>query len=212
MRYEREGRTRTKFINKDNKPWLLLPQRPSQGTHCQCSLKTLLRGKGRQIRLLSSELSLFNVCITFSFSQAAMTLECCDFCKPVTCAVCMFMFFNGVLKSRSQKLSIYTYTHTHTHTHTHTQISDDELPTSRNLVSFSDLLPRRTGARERWIGISRLVRDQQMQTYIGWINNNVLLYTTGNYIPYPVTNDNIKEYEQECVYMYNCITLLQSQN
>jgi len=32
-----------------------------------------------------------------------------------------------------------------------------------------------------------------MQTYIGWINNEVLLYSTGNYIQYPVINHNGKE-------------------
>ena len=26
---------------------------------------------------------------------------------------------------------------------------------------------------------------------------------TGNYIQYPVINHNVKEYEKECVYMYN---------
>ena len=30
--------------------------------------------------------------------------------------------------------------------------------------------------------------------YIGWINNKVPLYTTGNYIQYPVINHNGKEY------------------
>ena len=30
--------------------------------------------------------------------------------------------------------------------------------------------------------------------YTGWINNKVLLYSTGNYIQYPVTNHNGKEY------------------
>ena len=39
--------------------------------------------------------------------------------------------------------------------------------------------------------------------YIEWINNKVLLYSTGNYIQYPVINHNGKEYEKECVYMYN---------
>ena len=38
--------------------------------------------------------------------------------------------------------------------------------------------------------------------YIGWINNRVLLYSTGNYIQHPVTNHNGKEYEKECVYIY----------
>ena len=36
-----------------------------------------------------------------------------------------------------------------------------------------------------------------------WINNEVLLYSTGNYIQYPVINHNGKEYEKECIYMYN---------
>ena len=39
--------------------------------------------------------------------------------------------------------------------------------------------------------------------YIGWINNKVLLYSTGNYIQYPVINYNGKEYEKECICMYN---------
>ena len=30
--------------------------------------------------------------------------------------------------------------------------------------------------------------------YIGWIKNKVLLYSTGNYIQYPVANHNGKEY------------------
>ena len=39
--------------------------------------------------------------------------------------------------------------------------------------------------------------------YIEWINNKVLLYSTGNYIQYPVINHNGKEYEEEHMYMYN---------
>ena len=35
--------------------------------------------------------------------------------------------------------------------------------------------------------------------YIGWMNNKVLLYSTGNYIQYPVTSHNGKEYEKECI-------------
>ena len=38
--------------------------------------------------------------------------------------------------------------------------------------------------------------------YIEWINNKVLLYNTGSYIPYPVINHNGKEYEKECMHMY----------
>ena len=40
--------------------------------------------------------------------------------------------------------------------------------------------------------------------YIGWINNQVLLYSTGNYIQYPVINHNGKQYEKKNVCM--CIT------
>ena len=40
--------------------------------------------------------------------------------------------------------------------------------------------------------------------YIGWINNEVLLYSTGNYIQNPVINHNGKEYiKKECLGMYN---------
>ena len=36
-----------------------------------------------------------------------------------------------------------------------------------------------------------------------WINNKVLLYSTGNYIQPPWINNNGKEYEKEYVYVYN---------
>ena len=39
--------------------------------------------------------------------------------------------------------------------------------------------------------------------YIEWIKNKVLLYSTGNYIQYPVIHQNGKEYEKECIYMYS---------
>ena len=32
--------------------------------------------------------------------------------------------------------------------------------------------------------------------YKGWINNKVLLYSTGNYIQYPMINRNGQEYEK----------------
>ena len=40
--------------------------------------------------------------------------------------------------------------------------------------------------------------------YIEWINNKVLLYSTGKYIQCLVINHNRKEYEKErvCVYIY----------
>ena len=39
--------------------------------------------------------------------------------------------------------------------------------------------------------------------YIDWIDNKALLYITENYIQYPVTNHNRKEYEKR---IYICIT------
>ena len=39
--------------------------------------------------------------------------------------------------------------------------------------------------------------------YIEWINNMVLLYSTGNYIQYPEINHNGKQYKNECIHMYN---------
>ena len=44
--------------------------------------------------------------------------------------------------------------------------------------------------------------------YIGWINNNVLLCSTENYIQYPVINHNRKEYENYvcvCVCVRMCV-------
>ena len=38
--------------------------------------------------------------------------------------------------------------------------------------------------------------------HTGWINNKVLLCSTRNYIQYPVTNHNGKEYEEEYTYIY----------
>ena len=36
--------------------------------------------------------------------------------------------------------------------------------------------------------------------YIEWINNKVPLYSTGDYIQYPVINQNEKEYIYVCMY------------
>ena len=45
------------------------------------------------------------------------------------------------------------------------------------------------GGKDWEVGISRC-----KLLYIGWINNKVLLYSTGSYIQYPVINQNTKEY------------------
>ena len=42
--------------------------------------------------------------------------------------------------------------------------------------------------------------------YIEWINNKVLLYSTGNYIKYPVINHTGKEYEKVCITESLCCT------
>ena len=39
--------------------------------------------------------------------------------------------------------------------------------------------------------------------HLDWINDKVLLYSTGNYIQYPMINRKGKEYKKECVYVYN---------
>ena len=55
------------------------------------------------------------------------------------------------------------------------------------------------GGKDWEFGISRC-----KLLYIGWRNNKVLLYSTGNYIQYPVIKHNGKEYKKE--YIYICIT------
>ena len=54
------------------------------------------------------------------------------------------------------------------------------------------------GGKDWEFGISRC-----KLLYIEWIKNKVLLYSTGNHIQYPVINRNGKEYEKECIHMYN---------
>ena len=54
------------------------------------------------------------------------------------------------------------------------------------------------GGMEWEVGVSRC-----KLAYIGWINNKVLLYSTGNYIQYPMINHNGKEYFTKCICMYN---------
>ena len=57
----------------------------------------------------------------------------------------------------------------------------------------------RGGGRKNWkFGMSRCKLLD-----IGWINNKVLLYSTGNYIQYPMINHNGNKYERICIYMYN---------
>ena len=50
---------------------------------------------------------------------------------------------------------------------------------------------------EFWISRCKLL-------YLEWINNKVLLYSTGNLIQYPTINHNGKQYEKECVIYVTC--------
>ena len=57
---------------------------------------------------------------------------------------------------------------------------------------------RRVGGGTVWeFGVSRC-----KLFYREWINNKVLLYSTGNYIQYPVINHNGKEYIYIYIYIY----------
>ena len=56
---------------------------------------------------------------------------------------------------------------------------------------------RRGGRGKDWeFGINRC-----KLLYTGWINNKVLLYSTGKYIQYPVIKHNGKGYEKECIHV-----------
>ena len=57
------------------------------------------------------------------------------------------------------------------------------------------------GGMEWEFGISRC-----KLLYIEWINNKVLLYSTGKYIQYHVINHNGKEYEKQCICLYIYMT------
>ena len=67
------------------------------------------------------------------------------------------------------------------------------------VVRFSVFQEQLKGVREERIGSLGLA---EANVYIGWINNKVLLYSTGNYIQYPVINHNGKEYENTCIYTH----------
>ena len=54
------------------------------------------------------------------------------------------------------------------------------------------------GGMEWEFGVSRC-----KLLYTEWINNKVLLYSTENYIQYPMINHNGKEYLKKNIYMYN---------
>ena len=57
-------------------------------------------------------------------------------------------------------------------------------------------LPKGTGVGKDWIGVWD---SRGKLAYKEWINNKVLLYSTGNYVQYPVISHNGKEYEKKCI-------------
>ena len=59
------------------------------------------------------------------------------------------------------------------------------------------IVAKGSGGMEWEFGVSRCKLG-----YIGWINSKVLLYSTGNYIQYPVISHNGKEYLKR-MYVYN---------
>ena len=87
-----------------------------------------------------------------------------------------------------------------THTHMHEPIYETE----NVLTDIANWLFAVEG-EVRWgrdgveweIGVSRC-----KLLYIEWINNKVLLYSTGNYIQYPVINSNAKEYKKEKIHTH----------
>ena len=48
--------------------------------------------------------------------------------------------------------------------------------------------------------------------HLEWINDKVLMSSTGNYIQYLLINHNGKEDKKECIYVYNGVTLLYSRD
>ena len=63
---------------------------------------------------------------------------------------------------------------------------------------------------ERWNGSLELAEANYCVLCIEWINNKVLVYSTGNYIHYLVINHNGKQFSKKCIFMYNRITFLYS--
>jgi len=62
------------------------------------------------------------------------------------------------------------------------------------------------GGMESEFGVSRC-----KLLYREWINNKLLLYSTGNNIQYPVMNHNGKEYEKECIHIVVVVQLTVAQ-
>ena len=81
---------------------------------------------------------------------------------------------------------------------TQMNLSTKQKQTHRHRAQTCGCLGWGEGGMDWEFGISRC-----KLLYREWINNKVLLYSTGNSIQYPVINHNGKEYEKECMYTYN---------
>ena len=58
--------------------------------------------------------------------------------------------------------------------------------------------------------VSDCSHEIKKRSCIEWINNKVLLYSTGNYIQYPEINHNGKEYKKEYIYICVCVYITES--
>ena len=77
--------------------------------------------------------------------------------------------------------------------------STKQKQTHRHRKQTSSCQEGRGWGREGLTGNSEIAGCKLL--YIEWVNNQVLLYGTRNYIQYPVISHNGKEYEKEYVYV-----------
>ena len=84
----------------------------------------------------------------------------------------------------------------------------------KDLMLLSWILTRSgTEDKEKKNSITKAVASRRYLQYIEWINNKVLLCSTGNCIQYPVINHNRKNMKKHgYMYMYNWFTLLYTWN
>ena len=82
------------------------------------------------------------------------------------------------------------------------------------IAEVMEVVQARTSLPQRTVRLYTTSRSSVSCTlsYVEWINNKALLYSTGNYIQYPVMNHNGKEYEKECICKYHWLTLLYSRH
>ena len=80
-----------------------------------------------------------------------------------------------------------------------------ETETDSQTQKIDLLFPGLGGRHGEWVGIDWEFGISRCKLlYIGWIKQGPTVYSTGNYIQYPMINHNGKEYEKE--YISICIT------